>query len=223
MPRSRTEEEPRSRRSRRQQYSAATRQALVDEATRLFTEQGYGATSLDAVVAAAEVTKGALYHHFAGKAAVFAEAFDAVETRAAERITAALDAEDDPWDKARAGLAAFLTVVQEPEYRRIVVQDGPAVLGYERFRESEERSTFACVTDIVRAVLSSERGLQASWAEDEEMLATFARIFFGALSSAGEAVTTSADPEAAAGRVEAAIGLIIAGLQALVDDEDTRG
>ncbi|TIC81597.1 TetR/AcrR family transcriptional regulator [Nocardioides sp. GY 10127] len=211
---------PRSRASapsagRRRRYPASTRQALVDEARRLFTEQGYAATSLDAVVAAADVTKGALYHHFQGKTALFAEVFDAVETDAAARISTAVAAAGDPWDTARAGLSAFLDVVREPSYRRIVVQDGPAVLGYERFRESEERSTFACVTEIVRAILGDEAWAGHPWARDEEMLRTFARIFFGALSSAGEAVTGAEDPEAAAARVEVAVGLIIAGLQAL--------
>ena len=87
--------------------------------------------------------------------------------------------------------------MQEPRYRRIVIQEGPAVLGYERFREQEERSTFANVLDIVRSVLSA-----GTWELDEEMLQTFARIFFGAMSSAGESVATADDPElaAAAGR-----------------------
>jgi hypothetical protein len=93
-----------------------------------------------------------------------------------------------------------------------VIQEGPAVLGYERFREQEERSTFATVVDIVRSVLSA-----GSWELDEAMVQTFARIFFGAMSSAGESVATSDDTEGAAERVEAAIGFIIAGFQAMAD------
>ena len=85
-------------------------------------------------------------------------------------------------------------------------------LGYERFREQEERSTFAIVLDIVRAVLNA-----GTWEMEEEMLQTFARIFFGALSSAGYSVASAEDPEAAAERVERALGFIIAGFQALVD------
>ena len=103
-------------------------------------------------------------------------------------------------------------MVREPRYRRIVIQEGPAVLGYERFREQEERSTFATVLDIVRSVLSA-----GAWELDEEMLQTFARIFFGAMSSAGESVATAEDPEEAADRVEAAIGFIIAGFRSLAE------
>ncbi|WP_372727006.1 TetR/AcrR family transcriptional regulator [Nocardioides sp.] len=196
--------------SRRQQYSASTKNALVDVAEELFTTHGYASTSLDAIVAGADVTKGALYHHFSGKQALFEAVFERVESTASKAIQQSLQDQPDPWEKARAGLRAFLAVVQEPGYRRIVIQEGPAVLGYERYREQEERSTFSNVLDIVRAVLTA-----GAWNLDEDMLQTFARIFFGAMSSAGESVSSAPDPNAAAARVETAIGFILAGFQAL--------
>jgi hypothetical protein len=103
-------------------------------------------------------------------------------------------------------------VLRDPTYRRVVVLAGPAVLGYERFREQEERSTFAIVVNIVRDVLSA-----GTWELDDEMLETFSRIFFGALSSAGEAVSDSQDPGAASARVETAMGFLIAGIRNLVE------
>lgn len=196
--------------NRRQSWSAATKGTLVDVAEALFTEHGYSATSLDAIVAGAEVTKGALYHHFSGKRALFEAVFDRVEQVSASTIHAELEAETDPWSRARAGLRAFLVVVDDPRYRRIVVQDGPAVLGYERFREQEERTTFAIVADIVRSVL-----LAGEWELDEEMVTTFARVFFGAMQAAGESVTAADDHVGEARRVEAVIGTIIAGFQSL--------
>jgi len=198
--------------SRRQQYSASTKRALVDVAEELFTENGYAATSLDAIVAGARVTKGALYHHFSGKQALFEAVFERVESDAARAIQKALKTSRDPWAKAQTGLRAFLAVVQEPGYRRIVIQEGPSVLGYERYREQEERSTFANVLEIVRSVLAA-----GSWDLDEELQQTFARIFFGAMSSAGEAVSAADDPEAAAARVETAIGFILAGFASLAE------
>jgi AcrR family transcriptional regulator len=198
--------------SRRQQYSASTKRALVDIAEELFTEHGYANTSLDAIVAGARVTKGALYHHFSGKQALFEAVFERVETDASRIINKSLKGKKDPWEKAQAGLRTFRGVVQEQRYRRIVIQEGPAVLGYERFREQEERSTFATVVDIVRSVLSA-----GSWELDEEMVQTFARVFFGAMSSSGESVATADDPELAAKRVEAAIGFILAGFQTMAD------
>ena len=198
--------------SRRQQYSASTKRALVEIAEELFTEHGYANTSLDAIVAGARVTKGALYHHFSGKQALFEAVFEQVESDASRMINKALKGKRDPWEKAQAGLRAFLEVVREPRYRRIVIQEGPAVLGYERFREQEERSTFATVLDIVRSVISA-----GTWELDEEMLQTFSRIFFGAMSSAGESVSSAEDPIAAAQRVETAIAFILQGFQALAE------
>ena len=163
-------------------------------------------------MAGARVTKGALYHHFSGKQALFEAVFERVETDASKSINKALRGKKDPWEKAAAGLAAFLEIVREPRYRRIVIQEGPAVLGYERFREQEERSTFGSVVDIVRSVIGA-----GEWDLDEGMLQTFARIFFGAMSSAGESVATAEDPELAAWRVEAAIGFMITGFQTLAD------
>jgi AcrR family transcriptional regulator len=198
--------------SRRAQYSASTKRALVDVAEELFTENGYAATSLDAIVAGARVTKGALYHHFSGKQALFEAVFERVETNAARSIQKTLKGQRDPWEKALGGLRAFLEVVREPTYRRVVIQEGPAVLGYARYREQEERSTYANVLDIVRSVLQAGR-----WELDEDMVQTFARIFFGAMSSAGEWVSSAEEPEAAAVRVEIAIGFILSGFQALAD------
>jgi AcrR family transcriptional regulator len=199
--------------SRRQQYSASTKRALVDVAARLFTEQGYAATSLDQVVAGARVTKGALYHHFSGKQAVFEAVFEKVETDASARIRKALKGSKDPWEKALIGLRAFLEIVQDPSYQRVVIQEGPAILGYERFREQEERSSYGLVQDMVRDVLSD-----SPYDIDGDMLETFTRIFFGAMSAAGESVSSAADPKLAVARVETAIAFILTGLRTLADN-----
>ncbi|MCW2759300.1 MAG: transcriptional regulator, TetR family [Nocardioidaceae bacterium] len=197
---------------RRQQFSTATRRTLVDVARQQFATRGYAGTSLDAIVAGATVTKGALYHHFSGKQALFEAVFEDVERDAMSAIAEALTTKRDPWDKAMDGLRAFLRVVREPTYQRIVIQEGPAVLGYERFREQEERSTFGLVRQIVHEVLST-----TSYGLDEEMMTTFTQIFFGAMSAAGESVSTAADPEVAVARVETAIGFILLGLRTLAE------
>src|SRR3954449_11741459 len=88
--------------TRRQKYSASTKGALVEVAEGLFTEHGYANTSLDAIVAGAQVTKGALYHHFSGKQALFEAVFERVEADAARAIQKALKGHRDPWEKAQA-------------------------------------------------------------------------------------------------------------------------
>jgi len=200
------------RASRRQQYSASTKRALIDVAATLFTEQGYAGTSLDEIVAGARVTKGALYHHFSGKQALFEAVFEKVESDSAKRIRKAVRDNKDPWEKAMSGLRSFLTVVQEPGYRRIVIQEGPAILGYERFREQEERSTFGIVRDIVSSVLSA-----STYELDDSMVETFSRVFFGAMSAAGTAVSAAEDPKRASAEVETAIAFILTGLQGLTE------
>jgi len=198
--------------SRRAQFSASTRSALVDVAEQLFAEHGYAATSLDAIVAGADVTKGALYHHYSGKQALFEAVFERIEAAGARTVQESLLDQTDPWEKAIAGLRAFLTVVRQPAYNRIVVQDGPSVLGYERFREQEAHSTFASVLEIARALLAA-----GDWKVDADLEDTFARIFFGAMASAGSSVAGADDSAAEAERVELAIGFILSGLRALAE------
>ncbi len=195
---------------RRQEYSASTKRALVDAALECFAGTGYAGTSLDEIVAAARVTKGALYHHFKGKQDLFEAAFMDVEERASERIRGSIRSVRDPWEKALTGLREFLAVTRTEAYRRIVIQDGPAVLGYERYREQEERSTFGLVQDIVASLLSS-------YDLPESTVAAFTRLFFGAMSATGSAVSTAEDPEQASDDAEGAIVLVLAGIRSLVE------
>jgi len=196
--------------SRRQEYSSTTRKALLRSASALFAERGYAGTSLDEVASAARVTKGALYHHFAGKLDLFQAVFDECEAGAVKRITADVRRKKDPWEKALTAVSSFLEVCQEPAYRRIVMQEGPVALGFDRWRESEERSTYGLVHDIVRRVLRQYR-LAGS------LLDTFTRIFYGAMSSAAIAVSEAEDAETASREVATVISLMLAGLRQMAE------
>src|ERR1700736_5772327 len=99
--------------TRRDEHVADTRQALVDAARRLFTEQGYAATGTEEIVAAARVTRGALYHHFHDKTDLFRAVMEQIAREVAERL---IDAElsrpvarspADAWEEVREGLGAF--------------------------------------------------------------------------------------------------------------------
>lgn len=196
--------------TRRQEYSATTKRALVEVALDRFAVQGYAGTSLDEIVAGARVTKGALYHHFRGKQELFEAAFVSVQEAAADRIRRAIRSIDDPWEKALTGLREFLAVTRTDPYRRIVIQEGPAVLGYERYREHEERSTFSLVHEIVASLLGG-------YELPSTTLEAFTRLFFGAMSATGAAVSTAEDPEQASDDAEGAIVLVLAGIRALVE------
>lgn len=196
--------------SRRQEYSSSTRRALLDSAADLFAERGYAGTSLDEVVTAARVTKGALYHHYKGKLALFEAVFERIEGRAVKKISADVRRERDPWQKALTGVSSFLEVCQQPAYRRIVMQEGPVALGYERWRETEERSTYGLVHDLVERVLRQ-------YDVGSDLLDTFTRIFFGAMSSAALSVSEADDPEQASREVATVISLMLAGLRQLAE------
>lgn len=140
--------------SRREQYSDATRAALLDSATSLFADKGFAATALVDVAAAANVTRGAVYHHFTDKAALFEAVLERVELQALQGITeATLDA-GTAWDAALAGLRAFLDQCCDPVYSRIVWREGPSALGWQRWRECEFKYCHGLTEQYLRALVA---------------------------------------------------------------------
>lgn len=109
-----------------------TRQALIGAARRLFAERGFSDTATPDIVAAAGVTRGALYHHFDDKKALF----EAVLAAEAEAVAAAIEAQSDGATSARqallSGAKAYFDAMREPGRTRLLLLDGPAVLGAAR-------------------------------------------------------------------------------------------
>jgi AcrR family transcriptional regulator len=193
-------------RSRRVDYTESTRQALVDSALQLFTKRGYAATSLDAIVKSARVTKGALYHHFSGKQALFEAAFDQVESAAIARLANVVDGEGSAWDRAMAGIHAYVGVCLEPAYQRIVIHEAPVVMGWERWREAEEHFSYGLVRATVESLVES--------GEIEELpVEVTARILFGALSAGGETIASAPDQKKAAADVTKTITAVMTGMR----------
>lgn len=193
-------------RSRRVDYTESTRQALVDSALQLFTKRGYAATSLDAIVKSARVTKGALYHHFSGKQALFEAAFDQVERAAMARLATVVDGDGSPWDRAMAGIHAYVGVCLEPAYQRIVIHEAPVVMGWERWREAEEHFSYG----LVRAAVESL--IKAGEIEKLPVEAT-ARVLFGALSAGAETIASAAEPKKVAVDVTKTITAVMTGMR----------
>jgi AcrR family transcriptional regulator len=193
--------------SRRQDYSSSTKRALLDSATALFTDHGYAGTSLDEVVAAARVTKGALYHHFPSKLALFENVFLRVQEETTTEIGRAINLSKDPWERAQTGLEKFLEVCRQPEFRRICMQEGPVALGHERWQEAEKASSYGIVQGIVEELLA-DLGSGA-----DQLGEAFTAVFYGAIRSASEYVSDAEDPDAASDEVQATIGALLAGLR----------
>ncbi|MGW1617292.1 TetR/AcrR family transcriptional regulator [Streptomyces sp. NPDC002285] len=143
--------------TRREVYAESTRRALLESGICFFTDPGYVEVSAEELVRAAGLSRGALYHHFDGKRGLFEAVFEELEQRAAQRITDALDSSGDLWERTVAGLAAFLDVCVDDNYRKIVILQGPAVLGRERWRDLDSQYLGGLILNQVRAL--NEAGL----------------------------------------------------------------
>ncbi|GAB1821011.1 TetR/AcrR family transcriptional regulator [Herbidospora sp. RD11066] len=143
----------------RAEQKERTRLALIAEARRLFAERGYADVGLAEITAAAGVTKGALYHQFDGKTALFRAVLEAVHNEVADRIVAASDG--DPWEGFVAGCRAFLVASTDPALQRILLIDGPAVLGWAEWRAFDEATSAfhleEAITDLMRQGLLPQR------------------------------------------------------------------
>ncbi|MEV0779629.1 TetR/AcrR family transcriptional regulator [Streptomyces sp. NPDC050428] len=184
-----------------------TQQALLREGRRLFAEVGYGAVSLAEIVAAAGVTKGALYHHFDSKTALFRAVLRDVQEEVGVRVAEVADARDDSWDQLVAGCQEFITATTAPDIQRIMLVDGPAVLGWNEWRTMDEASSARHLTEALAALV--DEGVIAA-----QPVAPLAHLLSGAMNEAALWLATSADPADLAD-TRAALGRLLDGLRVL--------
>src|SRR5918999_625344 len=187
--------------------SAATRAALIGAARRLFAERGYAAVGTPELVAAAGVTRGALYHQFAGKADLFLAVYEAVEQEIAERIGELVGAAGatDPLEALAAGAEAFLDACAEPKVQRIVLIEAPAVLGWDTWRAVGLRYGLGLTEAILRAAMEAGR-------IREQPVRPLAHVLIGALDEAALYVARADDPAAARAEMRPVLQQIVRGL-----------
>jgi AcrR family transcriptional regulator len=136
--------------------SEATRAALIATARALFAERGYAGVGTEEIVRTAGVTRGALYHHFAGKKELFEAVYEDVERQLVEQIAAsAISSATDPLEALHAGAQAFLDACEDPAVQRIALVDAPSVLGWEQWREIGLRYGFGLVRSTVEAAMDA--------------------------------------------------------------------
>ncbi|MGW4403143.1 TetR/AcrR family transcriptional regulator [Nonomuraea sp. NPDC004702] len=162
---------------------------LVGAARRLFGENGYADTSIDAVAARAGVTKGAAYHHFGGKPALFRAAFTGELAEVAAALERAGAQEDDPLAALRRGLRTFLEHCLDPGFRQIVLLDAPSVLGWETAREIE-------YDHLLRVLAGGLRRAAEGGRIEGGNAPARAQLVFGAVCEGGMLLARSADPDA---------------------------
>lgn len=138
----------------REQKMAETRKKLIEVARRAFAEYGYADTSMDKLTAEAGLTRGALYHHFGDKRGLFAAVVDQIDSQMAEYAQQHLEQPDDLWDGLLLEGQTYIQNALNPEFQRIVLRDGPAVLGDPAHWPSQNRclqSTRKCVEQLLTA------------------------------------------------------------------------
>ena len=185
----------------------ATRTALSAAARQLFTERGYAATSTTEIVERAGVTRGALYHHFAAKDELFRAVFEQLEGEVTEHVAQQALTSDDPLEQLRRGTRAYLDACIDPAVQRVVLLDGPSVLGWETWQEIEQRYGYGLVVAGVEAAIGA--GLISP-----QPVEALAHVLFGALTEAGMVVARADAPRTARSEMEAAMDRLLDGLRA---------
>lgn len=185
----------------------ATRTALSAAARQLFTERGYAATSTTEIVERAGVTRGALYHHFAAKDELFRAVFEQLEGEVTRRVAEEALTSADPLEQLRRGTRAYLDACIDPAVQRVVLLDGPSVLGWETWQEIEQRYGYGLVVAGVEAAIGA--GLISA-----QPVEPLAHVLFGALTEAGMVVARADEPRTARVDMEAAMDRLLEGLRA---------
>ena len=197
---------PRARRTQAER-TAATRARLMIAGRKLFAAKGFADVTTQEIVAAAGVTRGALYHQFDNKAALFAAVYEDIECNlvadVAQRIVAAEP--PDQLTAMRAGARVFLELCAAPEVARIVLIDAPAVLGWDRWREVGIKYGLG----IIEGMLT--QGIADGAIPDQPVRAS-AHVLLAALDEAALYISRASDPDVAREDMYAVCDRLISGI-----------
>jgi AcrR family transcriptional regulator len=179
-----------SKRRTQEERSAATRDALISAARKLWGLRGYADVGTPEIVAAAGVTRGAMYHQFADKAALFREVVEVVEQDVMARMADVVVASggSTPADAIRAAVDAWLEVSADPEIRQLILLDAPSVLGWAEFRDVAQRYSLGMTEQLLaEAIKAGQLARQPT--------RPLAHVLIGALDEAAMVIATADDPK----------------------------
>jgi AcrR family transcriptional regulator len=184
----------------------ATRTALIAAARKLFVTNGYFATGTEDIVTEAAVgTRGALYHHFADKQDLFRAVFDQVQTDLAAATV--IDERDDPLDMLTAALQQFLDASAEnPDVQQVLLIDGPAVLGWEQWRDLEAQYGLGAITVMLDHAVA--HGVVA-----KQPTAPLAHMLLAAIDEAALYIANADDRRQARNQARRALNQLLNGLR----------
>jgi AcrR family transcriptional regulator len=191
---------------RRIDRGAATRRGIVGIATRLFAEEGYEAISIERVLRTCAISRGALYHHFASKEALFTAVLEATEERVAETTAAAARGAANPLDALRAGCAAWLHLAAcDAEVRQIVLIDAPSVVGWQAWREIDGRHALGLLKAGLGMAAADRR-------QQPDKVDVYAHMLLAVLIEMALLIARSEDSEVAMRTAEEAVEQVVSRL-----------
>ena len=188
----------------------ATREAIVAAAAVQFGDKGFALTTIDEIAAAAGVAKGAVYHHFPGKEAIFEAVFQRTSAALASDLRAKVARAPDALAMLTRGTEAYFEACARGPIGRIILEDGPAVLGWARWREIDEEHFGRAIPQAL-AVAMEQRLI------DRQPIGPLARLLLGAVTEAAAACAASADPATTGKAHAAAFRRLIQGLRRRAD------
>jgi AcrR family transcriptional regulator len=193
--------------SRKDDYSKATRRALLRTARKLFASRGYASTSIADIAKGARVTSGALYHHFCDKKQIFQAIVEEIEQEIEEKADAAAAPHRDPWDRLLAGIEAMLDASMAVDVQRIGFVDAPVVLGPELARQIEARHGYGKLLKSLERI--QDAGLVRPRSGD-----LLGSILLGCLHEAAMAIARADNVQAARKQASQIIRELLGGLRA---------
>ena len=184
---------------------AGTVRGIEDAARKLFAVRGFTETTIDDIAARAGVAKGAVYHHFSSKEEIFTRVLESIQAElSAAQIPAPSAKPRDPLDMISAGVLRYLLAISEPGIKRILLIDGPSVLGWQKWREMDARYFGA----LTRAALAMALGDAVPPREVEPL----AHLLMGAIMEAALVCATAEHPKKLAKELSAGIRALLGGL-----------
>lgn len=172
------------------EVSEQTRQRILDVAADHFRERGFAGTDLVTVAKDAGVTRGAIYHHFPHKQALFEDVVARIHTQIQERIEQSAAKQMDPWSQLLVGCDAFIDAALDSADRQLLLVEAPAVLGWDAWRAMDEESSFASLTDVLQ-LLESQGEIPPGSADAS------ARLLSGAMNEAVLWIASEENPKEA--------------------------
>jgi AcrR family transcriptional regulator len=185
----------------------ATTAALIAAARELFAERGYAGVGTEEIVQKAGVTRGALYHHFrGGKEDLFQAVLVQVSAETTRRVVAAADAVADPWQSLLVGVDAFLDASATPEVQRIMLVDGPSVLGWDVWRAADGEFALTVLEGALNHAMEAGRMAR-------QPARPLAHVLLGAIDEAAMVVARAEEPQAAREEMGRTVRRLLDGLR----------